>query len=59
MAKRLTSDDVERLAEIEDEIKTLVEEGLRIVSGTDEEDRGRRVFIAGLVRAALDETRAI
>lgn len=53
MAKRLTSDDVERLDEIKSEIVNLADEALRIVSGTDDEDRARG-YPFGRIRSALD-----
>lgn len=52
MAKRLTADDMERLAEIKSEIVNLADEALRIVNEADEEDRARAHSFAH-IRATL------
>ena len=53
MVKELTVEELERLAEIKDEIKELIGEAVEMTDGTSEEARARSYWYAHIV-GALD-----
>lgn len=54
MTKQLTTEQVDRLAEIKDEVIELLNEANRIVSGTSEEQRAHSYWYAH-ARMAMDD----
>ena len=54
MTRELNYTDVERMQEIKEEIKTLLDEVTHMIRGTSEEDRAKAYWSAH-IRTALDE----
>ena len=54
MTKKVTSEDLYRLEEIKDEIKSLIQEAEEILRGTSEEDRAHSYWAAH-IKMALDK----